>query len=110
MVWDLIQVVLLTVLVIVYAFTIYQNNALIRYLEEQRERDKRLIQAYKELTEAYAKERELLFREEYEMIGHALTLETERDRYLDRCVLLEDENGKLKKILDLYGVKCGCYE
>ena len=32
-------------------------------------------------------------------------LEAERDKYLRRCVALEDENSKLKKLLELHGIE-----
>lgn len=31
--------------------------------------------------------------------------EAERDKYLRRCVFLEDENSKLKKLLELHGIE-----
>lgn len=105
MFWDLVQLILLVVFMLAYIACLYQDNVLIRHREKIHTLDCQVIDAQRRVMEANTELQEALYCEVHELMGDVVLLETERDHYLRRCVVLEDENDKLKKSLELQGIE-----
>ena len=101
MIWDLIQIIVLVVLVVLYGWCLVQNNVLLMRCEKLLKTKDKIISTQRKSLETSVKISEYLHRESFDLLEENYELEKERDKYLHRCVLLEDENSRMKQLLEL---------
>ena len=101
MVWDLIQIILLAIFIVLYIWCSIQHNVLLMRCEKLLKTKDKIIFTQKKSLETAVKISEYLHRETFDLLQENYELEKEREKYLHRCVLLEDENSRMKKLLEL---------
>ena len=101
MIWDLIQIILLVLLIAVYGLSVYMNKVLLQDSDKMIALQESINASLKGALKKSVETCEFLHRETFELLEMNEALAAERDTYLRRSIMLEDEVCKIKKRLEL---------
>ena len=89
MIWDLIQIILLILFIVVYVISLYQNNVLLRDSDKMIALQESINASLKGALKKSVETCEFLHKESFELLEELGKTEIERDRWKEHALSLQ---------------------